>query len=424
MGELSSKTRVLVTHHLHYLPQADHVLYMDAGRVVAQGTFEALQQTCEPFRAMVAGAGVHSEDHPSADGKGGKAGQEAVSPHASPRVAGETGPASPVAMDMPLLKPPRPVSTATRQRSTGSTAKSERSQGHRSRQTSIGSATGSRRHRAGTDVSSVTGGGGDASVMTGTVTGGADAGPDGEGNLMTKEEREEGVVKLSVITRYLGKLGGSVFFTIFTLLVILVQGCMTGSDFWIAAWTGDSFDQGWRWYIGIYAALVMAGGVFQGIRTIMVRFGGLRAARVLHQQLSLHVFGAPMSFFDSVPVGRLLNRFSSDMNAIDMALTHFIEAYWMTILWALGSLIIIAIVNPIFIIAMIFVAFVYFDTFRFFRPVGTATPPWPCPAPPLQTHSPNLTPLVLVQNANRISTTQQCPTTPNLTAIQSLMSLC
>ena len=41
-GILDSKTRVLVTHHLQYLPNADHVVVLDNGRVTGSGTYSEL----------------------------------------------------------------------------------------------------------------------------------------------------------------------------------------------------------------------------------------------------------------------------------------------------------------------------------------------------------------------------------------------
>ena len=45
--------------------------------------------------------------------------------------------------------------------------------------------------------------------------------------------------------------------------------------------------------------------------------GGLRASRKLHAKLLQRVMRLPMSFFDSQPSGRLLNRFTKDMEAVD-----------------------------------------------------------------------------------------------------------
>ena len=46
--------------------------------------------------------------------------------------------------------------------------------------------------------------------------------------------------------------------------------------------------------------------------------GGLRASRKLHAKLLARVMRLPMSFFDSQPSGRLLNRFTKDTEAVDL----------------------------------------------------------------------------------------------------------
>lgn len=48
--------------------------------------------------------------------------------------------------------------------------------------------------------------------------------------------------------------------------------------------------------------------------------GCLRAARDLHNKLLGNVLRLPMSFFDTTPLGRILNRFSKDMDTIDVIL--------------------------------------------------------------------------------------------------------
>lgn len=53
MGELKNKTRVLVTHRLHVLPSVDHIILMEGGVIIAQGTYEALLKDEPKFTAMV-----------------------------------------------------------------------------------------------------------------------------------------------------------------------------------------------------------------------------------------------------------------------------------------------------------------------------------------------------------------------------------
>jgi ATP-binding cassette, subfamily C (CFTR/MRP), member 1 len=46
-------------------------------------------------------------------------------------------------------------------------------------------------------------------------------------------------------------------------------------------------------------------------------FASLRASRSLHDDMAEHVMRAPMGWFERTPMGRILNRFSSDMQEID-----------------------------------------------------------------------------------------------------------
>ena len=40
LGKLKDRTRILVTHAIDFLDKADHIVMMDEGKILAQGTFE------------------------------------------------------------------------------------------------------------------------------------------------------------------------------------------------------------------------------------------------------------------------------------------------------------------------------------------------------------------------------------------------
>ncbi|CAG8733244.1 36712_t:CDS:10 [Gigaspora margarita] len=61
-GALAKKTRLLVTHHLHYLPQVDYVIYMEDGKIVEQGTYEALMKDEKTFSKLIAEYGKTKYD--------------------------------------------------------------------------------------------------------------------------------------------------------------------------------------------------------------------------------------------------------------------------------------------------------------------------------------------------------------------------
>lgn len=53
----------------------------------------------------------------------------------------------------------------------------------------------------------------------------------------------------------------------------------------------------------------------------------MNAARVTHNELLKRIIRAPMSFFDVTPVGRIINRFSKDVNEIDNDLPATLRAF-------------------------------------------------------------------------------------------------
>ena len=56
-------------------------------------------------------------------------------------------------------------------------------------------------------------------------------------------------------------------------------------------------------------------------------FGSIRASRVLHQKLLNAVLKTPVSFFDVTPVGRIVNRFSTDISDIDGSLPFLLQMF-------------------------------------------------------------------------------------------------
>ncbi|RIB12613.1 P-loop containing nucleoside triphosphate hydrolase protein [Gigaspora rosea] len=61
-GALSKKTRLLVTHHLHYLPQVDYIIYMEDGEIAEQGTYEELMKDGKIFSKLIAEYGEAKSD--------------------------------------------------------------------------------------------------------------------------------------------------------------------------------------------------------------------------------------------------------------------------------------------------------------------------------------------------------------------------
>ena len=78
---------------------------------------------------------------------------------------------------------------------------------------------------------------------------------------------------------------------------------------------------------------------------------GIRAARVLHHRMLVAVLGSPLSFFDTTPIGRVINRFSSDLQMVDVQLRMSTQMLFMSSFAIVGALAAIALSSPLVLLA-------------------------------------------------------------------------
>ena len=66
--------------------------------------------------------------------------------------------------------------------------------------------------------------------------------------------------------------------------------------------------------------------------SVLLALASLRASSALHIRLIGDVLRLPMVFFDTTPVGRLLNRFSKDVDVLDNTLPFVFRSWIVTFL--------------------------------------------------------------------------------------------
>ena len=91
-----------------------------------------------------------------------------------------------------------------------------------------------------------------------------------------------------------------------------------------------------------------------------------RCSRTLHCNLLQRVISAPLSFFESTPTGRILNRFANDMDKIDSQIPQTLTSYLTTVTVCVGTLL-VAVVTPWFLAFIIPLSYVYYRIQRFYR---------------------------------------------------------
>ena len=171
-------------------------------------------------------------------------------------------------------------------------------------------------------------------------------------NLIADEKIEIGGVKWEVYVHYARSIGW--FFSVGTFVLYFVyQGFSIGSNIWLSAWSTDplaSTDDGVRnKYLTVYGILgvFQAGFIMAAVSCVMV--GTLLASSKLHFTMLTRILRSPMYFFDTTPLGRILNRFSKDVDIMDVTIPMNFRMLCNQLYNVIGTIFVICFANPIFI---------------------------------------------------------------------------
>ncbi|TXG71098.1 hypothetical protein EZV62_006033 [Acer yangbiense] len=135
--------------------------------------------------------------------------------------------------------------------------------------------------------------------------------------LIKQEEREIGDAVLRPYIQYLNQNKGFLFFSMATLshLIFVIGEVLQNS--WMAS-NVDNPDVSTLRLIVVYLSIGIASTLFLLCRSLSTVFLNLQSSKSLFSQLLNSLFRAPMSFYDSTPLGRILSRVSSDLSIVDL----------------------------------------------------------------------------------------------------------
>jgi ABC-type multidrug transport system fused ATPase/permease subunit len=229
----------------------------------------------------------------------------------------------------------------------------------------------------------------------------------GAGKLVQEETRAEGGVAWAVYKTYYQASGGFIFWFSVLLFFCLAQASVLGQDYWIKVWSaaydkdavvsnslnivpiltrfsslvkhavanymmmpvsvtkfsqqflqdGSTVDVGY--YLGIYFLIGMLSLALTTLRLVTLFSGSLKASLHIHNQLLDRVLRAKVRFFDVTPLGRIVNRFSSDLETVDQAVAPSLSFLLFSIVATIYVIILISIITPAFIVPGIFVALMF-----------------------------------------------------------------
>ncbi|KAL1139319.1 hypothetical protein AAG570_006305 [Ranatra chinensis] len=316
-GLLHNKTRLLVTHSITYLPEVDLIIVLKDGGISESGTYKELLDKKGAFSEFLLHhlqEVEHDEDEEELDG-----------------------------LKQQLIESnPELGRQLSRQRSTSETS----SMNSLSRRKS--------------------------SLDTPNHTGKNTAPAVGE-KLIEAEKAETGGVKWAVYSHYLKSIGP--FLTVATVILnIIYQGFSIFSNLWLSIWTNDqnivvngTQDVGKRdLYLGVYGALGAIQILVVFFATASIYLGALKAALLLHNLLLHMILHVSTTFFDVTPLGRLINRFSKDVDTLDNILPLTMRMWTSCLFSVIATLVVISYSTPIFISIIVPIGIIYYFIQRFY----------------------------------------------------------
>uniref|UniRef100_UPI00358E52C2 ATP-binding cassette sub-family C member 2-like n=1 Tax=Myxine glutinosa TaxID=7769 RepID=UPI00358E52C2 len=307
-GLLQNKTRLLVTHGLSFLPQVDCILVMTEGLLSEIGTYQQLLQNGEAFAEFLQIYSREQDNEGSEDEE-----QDDEETNSGKMKNGH------------LLKRLRSVSSTESSKS-------------KSRKKSLSK-----------DVA------GHKTNVAGQ-------------KLIEKETMDIGNVKLTMYTKYFRAWGWT--FSIMVLIGMAGQSAATlGQNLWLSDWTSESMNNsnsnlGLR--LGVYTALGLAQGLFVVLSTVSIVVAAIHASSILHSSLLENILRLPQTFFDTTPIGRIVNRFSKDMDTIDQVIPVALRSWLSCAFGVLSTIVAITIATPIFLAVAVPIATFYFFVQRFY----------------------------------------------------------
>ncbi|KAH8664304.1 P-loop containing nucleoside triphosphate hydrolase protein [Xylariales sp. PMI_506] len=185
--------------------------------------------------------------------------------------------------------------------------------------------------------------------------------------LMQAEERAVASVPWSVYGTYV-KASGTIFSAplIFGAL-ILSQGANIATSLWLSWWTSDAYGYSTGVYIGVYAGLGSMQALLMFMFSLMLTVFGTNASKTLLRQAVTRTLRAPMSFFDTTPLGRITNRFSRDVDVMDNNLTDAMRMYFLTMAMILSVFALIIAYFHYFVIALVPLALLFLLAASYYR---------------------------------------------------------
>ena len=170
--------------------------------------------------------------------------------------------------------------------------------------------------------------------------------------------KAEGRVSLKHYKFYLNSMNIWLFILV-VLLFLIAEGFKVGGNLVLAYWT-ENFDSSTNWnYIGYYSIFAVACTLSGMVSQIGCQYRAAAASQKLHQSLLDKTMHAPMNFFETTPTGRILNRFTSDLDVVDAKIPQQLKAFLSCITMIIGTFTVVTGTTPLFLVPLVPISVCY-----------------------------------------------------------------
>lgn len=330
-GLLASKTVILATNSVLVLHEADNICLLNDGKIVETGTFDEVMSTGSDLANLIKEFGKKSEEKELQEVKIEEEEENArkLQKEASD-IKEQTKDANSDDHDLKTFSPEGETNALTRIETNHTAAPSFVSYGH---------------------VYDDDFDDGDLVKKTGD----------------TDEIQSKGKVDLRIYFTYMKACGyGWIAFYVFLstggIFVTIVN------SFILKRWSEENAKFGHNvdvaFYLIAYAGVGVAGVLLSVLASVIIRaFVILRGSKHFHDTMAAALFRSPMSFFETTPIGRILNRFTEDISVIDSQIIWAITLFVTFVFRAVGVFGIVIYNLPIMFIVL-GVLLWFYDYFR------------------------------------------------------------
>ena len=224
------------------------------------------------------------------------------------------------------------------------------------------------------------------------------------GKLVEEESKSEGSVDMEVYKWYMNVFGGFKVLFLLASLFLIAQAVYISQSWWVRDWVSENSNpvkdftnnvavyakqvafqvtltstnifryseaqnndiriekdkHSNAYYLTIYFLIGLTQAILSAAKTVFSFYAGIDASRKIFNLLLEKALHAKLRFFDSTPIGRIMNRFSKDIEAVDQELTPYVEGVFYCVIELFSTVVLITYITPQFLSIAILVSILYY----------------------------------------------------------------